>query len=109
MVNSHRIPLRALKWQLFSLSFVGLFLEMMLIRWVPSVVHLVAYYANLMLLSSFLGLGVGALSGEKRWKLFNAFPAFLALDILLLLLCRNVSFGATATEARFSQVTPALL
>jgi SAM-dependent methyltransferase len=81
----------------------------MLIRWVPSVVHLVAYYANLMLLSSFLGLGVGSLAGEKRRSLFNAFPAFLALDILALLLCRNVSFGATATEARFSLVAPALL
>ena len=108
-MNSLQFPLRAFKWQLFSLSFVGLFLEMMLIRWVPSVVHLVAYYANLMLLSSFLGLGVGALAGEKRWRLFSAFPAFLALDILVLLLCRNVSFGATATEARFNLVTPALL
>jgi hypothetical protein len=108
-VNSARSPLRAFKWQLFSLSFVGLFLEMMLIRWVPSVVHLVAYYANLMLLSSFLGLGVGALAGEKRWRLFNAFPAFLALDILVLILCRNVSFGATETEARFNLITPALL
>jgi hypothetical protein len=108
-VNSPPTPLREFKLQLFCLSFVGLFLEMMLIRWVPSVVHLVAYYANLMLLSSFLGLGVGALAGEKRWSLFRAFPALLALDILLLLLCRNVSFGATSTEARFSTIAPALL
>ncbi len=42
------------KWQMFLLSFTALFLELMVIRWVPSVVRLVAYYANLMLLSSFL-------------------------------------------------------
>ena len=50
-----RIPLH---WQMFILSFTALFLELMVIRWVPSVVRLVAYYANLMLLSSFLGLGI---------------------------------------------------
>jgi hypothetical protein len=53
------------KWEMFALSFTALFLEMMVIRWVPSVVHLVAYYANLMLLSSFLGLGAGAMASGR--------------------------------------------
>ena len=39
---------------LFALSFLALFLELMFIRWVPAVVSIVAYYANLMLISSFL-------------------------------------------------------
>src|ERR1700690_3845096 len=76
-------------WQMFALSFTALFLEMMVIRWVPSVVHLVAYYANLMLLSSFLGLGAGALASGRRWNLFGWFPAFLAADIAMLLMDRN--------------------
>lgn len=46
---------------LFVLSFAALFLELMVIRWVPSEIRLVAYYANLMLVSSFLGLGIGAI------------------------------------------------
>ena len=58
-----RIPPR---WQMFILSFTALFHELMVIRWVPSVVGLVAYYANLMLLSSFLGLGVGALTADRK-------------------------------------------
>ena len=33
---------RGLGWKLFALSFAALFLELMLIRWVPSVVRLVA-------------------------------------------------------------------
>jgi len=34
--------------ELFCLSFLALFLELMAIRWAPEVVRLVAYYANLM-------------------------------------------------------------
>jgi hypothetical protein len=75
-----------LKWQMFALSFTALFLEMMVIRWVPSIVQFVAYYANIMLLSSFLGLGVGAMAAEREWKLFKWFPVLLALEVIILLL-----------------------
>lgn len=89
---------------MFALSFTALFLEMMVIRWVPSVVHLVAYYANLMLLSSFLGLGIGALTAEKKWDWFNWLPLFLALKIATLWWCRDVAVGASSGEARFFAV-----
>jgi hypothetical protein len=96
-------------WEMFALSFTALFLEMMVIRWVPSVVHLVAYYANLMLLSSFLGLGAGAMAAGRRWNLFGWFPVFLACQIATLLLCRNAVFGSSANEARFYQLAPSTL
>jgi len=35
---------------------MSLFLELMVIRWVPSVMKMVAYYAKFMLISSFLEL-----------------------------------------------------
>src|SRR5271168_3145875 len=95
-----------LKLEMFALSFTALFLEMMVIRWVPSVVFLVAYYANLMLLSSFLGLGAGAMAAGRKWNLFGWFPVFLAVQIVTLLLCRNVVLGSAATEARFYQLAP---
>ncbi len=94
---------------MFSLSFTALFLEMMVIRWVPSVVHLVAYYANLMLLSSFLGLGVGAMAAGRRWSLFRWFPVFFAVEAGSLLLCRGAVLGTSASEARFNMVSPTLL
>src|SRR5271170_7369248 len=90
-----------LKSQMFALSFTALFLEMMVIRWVPSVMHLVAYYANLMLLSSFLGLGAGAITAGRKWKLFGWFPLFLACDIGLLLLDRNSVLATYASEEHF--------
>lgn len=52
--------------ELFCLSFLALFLELMVIRWAPAVVRLIAYYANLMLISSFLGLGLGQCSARRR-------------------------------------------
>jgi hypothetical protein len=94
------------KMEMFALSFTALFLEMMVIRWVPSVVHLVAYYANLMLLSSFLGLGAGAICAGRRWRLFGWFPVFLALDIGMLILDRNAVVGAASSEVRFFSLPP---
>jgi hypothetical protein len=98
-----------MRWEMFALSFTALFLEMMVIRWVPSVVHLVAYYANLMLLSSFLGLGAGAMASGRKWNLFGWFPVLLACQIGTLLLCRNAVLGSSAGEARFYQLAPATL
>jgi len=100
---------RSLKWQMFALSFTALFLELMVIRWVPSVVRLIAYYANLMLLSSFLGLGVGAMASEKKWRLFEWFPVFLASDIVSLVLCRHMALGTGSTEMRFFAPHPEIL
>src|SRR4051794_34069735 len=80
--------------RLFLLSFAALFLELMLIRWVPSVTRLVAYYANLMLISSFLGLGAGALASTRGWRLFRWFPWLLAADVAVLLACRSVLPGS---------------
>jgi hypothetical protein len=97
-----------LRWEMFALSFTALFLEMMVIRWVPSVVHLVAYYANLMLLSSFLGLGAGAMAAGRRWNLFGWFPLFLACDIGMLLTDRNSILGTTSSEVHFFALHPSL-
>lgn len=71
--------------RLFGLSFTALFLELMVIRWVPSRVRLVAYYANLLLISSFLGLGIGAMLSSRNWRLFRFFAPLLLLNIAFLL------------------------
>ena len=38
---------------------MGLFVELALIRWIPNTLHVVAFFANLVLIASFLGLGIG--------------------------------------------------
>ena len=46
---------------LFLSSFLVLFLEIALIRWMPAYVRLLAYFSNFILLATFLGIGLGCL------------------------------------------------
>src|ERR671933_236323 len=61
--------------RLFISSFLVLFLEVALIRWVPAYVRLLAYFSNFILLASFLGIGIGCLLAPRRRNLFVWFPA----------------------------------
>ncbi len=94
-------PVGRLKMRMFALSFTALFLELMVIRWVPSLVPFIAYYANLMLLSSFLGLGIGAMAGTSKRDFFDWFPALFACEIVTLVLCRDLTLNGNSGEARF--------
>ncbi len=89
-------------WRLFVLSFTALFLELMVIRWAPSELRLIAYYANLLLVSSFLGLGIGALLTARDWRLFRFFPLFLAASVFLLLCSAAVKLPGGSGEWRFA-------
>src|SRR5262245_4076879 len=80
---------------------MALFLELMIIRWSPSVVRLIAYYANLMLISSFLGLGVGAMLAARGRDLLSWFPFLLALEIGALWISQRYALPSSATEVRF--------
>jgi hypothetical protein len=46
--------------RLFAFSFVALFPEVMMIRWVPPMVSMTQSHGNLLLISSFLGPGIGS-------------------------------------------------
>src|SRR5262249_6385869 len=46
-------------WRLLAASLLSLFTELLLIRWIPSAIHVVAFFANLVLIGAFLGIGVG--------------------------------------------------
>ena len=69
---------------LFLVSFLILFLETALIRWMPAYIRLLAYFSNFILLAAFLGIGAGCLlagrrAASERWtaKLFALFPLLL--------------------------------
>jgi SAM-dependent methyltransferase len=50
--------------QLFTVSFVVLFVETMLIRYIGSQTRIFAFYKNIPLIGAFLGLGIGCLQGQ---------------------------------------------
>ena len=52
--------------QLVLTSATLLFVELLLIRWIPSEVRYVGFFSNFVLMASFLGIGVGILLGRRR-------------------------------------------
>lgn len=64
-------------------SFLVLFIEIALIRWLPSQIRLLSFFSNFILLASFLGIGLGCLLAPTRSRLFAWFPAVLAAIVAL--------------------------
>jgi spermidine synthase len=64
-------------WTLLA-SFLVLFLEVALIRWMGAYIRLLSFFSNFVLLASFLGIGVGCLLVSSRIRFFTWFPAILA-------------------------------
>jgi hypothetical protein len=71
---------------LFIASFLALFLELTLIRWVPTYERVLAYFTNFILIAAFLGLGLGAmLSGRgRRWLAWQPLSVlgFVSISIM---------------------------
>jgi SAM-dependent methyltransferase len=72
-----------LTWDLFLVSFLALYLELVVIRWLASEVRVFAYFKNLPLMASFLGLGLGCARWRSPRRLFPGFPVLFALLCLV--------------------------
>ncbi|MBI4430275.1 MAG: hypothetical protein HY587_01005 [Candidatus Omnitrophica bacterium] len=51
---------------LFSVSFVVLFFELVFIRWIAAFVPFVTFFSNLVLIGSFVGMSLGCLASNHR-------------------------------------------
>jgi SAM-dependent methyltransferase len=67
---------------LFLSSFLGLFFELIVIRYLSTEIRVFAYLKNLPLVASFLGLGLGLIQGRVPGKLQRAFFGVTALLFL---------------------------
>jgi hypothetical protein len=65
--------------QIFILSAFFLYLEILLIRWISTEIRVFAYFKNLTLIACFFGMGMGALSSERR-----AIPIHFTFPLLAL-------------------------
>ena len=89
----------------FLASFLVLFLEIALIRWMPAYIRLLAYFSNFILLASFLGIGVGCLLATARARLFAFFPAVMAAVVAAVYYLRLEVAVPTAGSIYFSSGT----
>ncbi len=72
--------------RLFMVSFLTLFLELALIRFIPANIELVGYFSNIILLGAFLGIGIGLLSTKRSTRFFTYFPwllGFLLISVMV--------------------------
>lgn len=70
--------------QLLLTSACLLFTELVLIRWIPSLVTYVGFFSNFLLMASFLGVGLGILLGRHGIRLpASPFPFLLLATMLL--------------------------
>jgi hypothetical protein len=68
---------------LFLVSVLGLFLELLLIRWISTEIRIFAYLQNTVLVVCFLGLGMGCWSSRRPFALRDI---LLPLGVLVALL-----------------------
>ena len=72
------------QWRLFLASFLALYFELVVIRYLSTEVRVFAYLMNLPLIASFVGLGLGMMLGGPPRRLNRAFP-FAAVLLFLLI------------------------
>ncbi len=70
-------------WALFLVSVLGLFLEMLLIRWIGTEIRIFAYLQNTVLVVCFLGLGMGCFTSRQPVALRDLLLPLFALVLLL--------------------------
>ena len=89
----------------FLASFLVLFLEVALIRWMPAYIRLLSYFSNFILLASFLGIGLGCLLAPARFRLFKWFPLVQAIVIAAVYFFRLEVAVPTSGSIYFSSGT----
>jgi hypothetical protein len=82
-------------WDLFIASFVALFFEMLLVRWLPTTIYYLGYYKNCILFSTFLGFGCGLATRRRTDRMLAYFAPLAAAGVL----------GASVIE-RYMRIIP---
>src|SRR5713101_4278640 len=70
-------------WSLFWVSFVALFVEIMMIRWIGTEVRVFAYFQNLALIACFLGFGLGCYWSRRHKSTIFSLLAIVSLVSLV--------------------------
>src|SRR5262245_6667237 len=85
-------------WTLFLISALGLFLELLLIRWVSTEIRIFAYLQNTVLVVCFLGLGMGCWDARRRpFALRDLLVPLTVLVALLAIPVTRIGLGEIST------------
>jgi len=94
--------MRSPRLRLILLSFLMLFVELALIRWLGSKVVYLSYFSNFVLLGSFLGIGLGFLRAKRKRNLWLWAPLPLA-TLVAFIVWNPVEIDRSVTELLYFQ------
>ena len=93
--------LRGNRTRLVLTSGTLLFVELLLIRWVPSEVRYIGFFSNFLLMASFLGIGIGILLGRRRELDTVAIFPILFLVVVALITKLQLDVQVRSTDELF--------
>jgi hypothetical protein len=93
--------LRRPEARLFLTAASLLFVELLLIRWIPANVIYVGYFRNFLLMASFLGIGLGILWGRDPKRISMSPFGPLLLGLVVLVTTFRVSIELTSPDEIF--------
>ena len=92
--------------RLFLTSATLLFVELLVIRWIPANVIYVSYFSNFLLIASFLGIGLGILLGRLEARLVVSPFTALLFGLVLVVLSAQLNIHFAPGEQVFHGLTP---
>ena len=87
--------------RLFLTSFAILFVELMLIRWIPANVKYIGFFSNFLLIASFLGIGLGILLGRRGLSPRLSPFAFLLAGVVALVVNLQLNVQVQSVDEIF--------
>ncbi len=81
---------------IFAISVLSLFLEMLFIRWIGTEVRIFAYLQNIVLVTCFLGLGLGCFTSREPIEIRKSLWPLLFLVLLLTIPIARKGLGKTS-------------
>lgn len=83
-------------WAIFLISVLGLFLEMLLIRWISTEIRIFAYLQNTVLVVCFMGLGLGCFTSRQPIELRKMLLPLFVLTLLFAIPITRKAMGYTS-------------
>jgi SAM-dependent methyltransferase len=87
--------------RLFLTSFAVLFVELLLIRWIPAYAVFVGFFSNFILMSSFLGIGLGILLGSHLERIRTGWLSAILLATVVIVVTGQLSLKVGASDQIF--------
>jgi hypothetical protein len=82
---------RGIKAELFIISLLSLYFELVVIRWLASEIRIFAYFKNIPLMACLFGLGLGMALGASNRKLVRWFPIAFCVIVALIVLAQPLN------------------